>query len=361
MITVQTRITKKAFARVCAVTAGVIVAVSLARAETPKLEAPCAVLEKFGGQVYVLDPSRTQLIDARLGSPIPCEGWVSVESGWAELQHRDGFKFNLADATFVQISQSLRVEKGLEKDLGDHLVIYKGQVLAQASPDQGELRMVSPNARGRMKSGAAIFSFLQDSEETQLVSIERKATLENRFEPSMKVTAAAGEATSLTIKNDRIIPSAPKAVTLATLRPKLVTFHLEEDRKKKALKTALNRQDRKFATDLAHERRYQEADRVPAALEFSEKGASNYQRHPSASASGVRPAQPLESEAMHDSLARKVGGGEKVGSQILFPEEYHGKAQRSELEVVDKSADKIGSDPERRRLMEELSKIKVTD
>src|ERR1035437_10271438 len=51
---------------------------------------PCAVLERFDGDVQILDSSRNELIYTNLGAPVPCGAWVTVGQGWGELRHKDG-------------------------------------------------------------------------------------------------------------------------------------------------------------------------------------------------------------------------------------------------------------------------------
>ena len=60
-----------------------------------------------------------------------------------------------------------------------------------------------------------LINFSPDSQDTQLVALDHPATLENRFEPSKKVEAKAGESTDLNFKEMRVIPTYPKAVSIA--------------------------------------------------------------------------------------------------------------------------------------------------
>src|SRR5690606_3583434 len=100
--------------------------------------------------------------------------WLSVEDGWAQLVHRDGYRINVGGDSFVQVTDDY-LEDG--KPAGDHLTLYRGQVYAQAErgTGTGELRVVTPHARARIRLGRAIVVFSRSEEETQLVCLEREA------------------------------------------------------------------------------------------------------------------------------------------------------------------------------------------
>lgn len=238
----------------CVVLAGLAIVFLLKAASAEAREAesevaaavPCALILEVGGQVDVLDSSRTHLLPSSKRASVPCGGWISVGKGSAELKHRDGYVIHVGAGTFVQLP-----EPNLDgKQGGDHLILFKGQLFAQAGGGSQELRVITANARARVRRGSAIAVYNQDEEETQLIALDSQSVLENRFEPSRKVTAKAGEATSLNFKQLRVVPSMPRAVALAALRPKFDELHVPARDRTSAVHSAQARQERIFATSL---------------------------------------------------------------------------------------------------------------
>ena len=84
--------------------------------------------------------------------------------------------------------------------------------------------MITPNARARLERASAIVIYSAGDEESQLITLEDEASLENRFEPSRKMTVKQGEASSLNFTLLRVVPSAPRAIAQASLRPHLVAL-----------------------------------------------------------------------------------------------------------------------------------------
>jgi hypothetical protein len=209
-------------------------------------DVPCAVLDAFSGRVQVLDAARTHLIDAVPAAGVPCGGWVSVETGWAELHHRDGFKMHLGAKSFAEFPES----NPDGKHLGDHVVLYRGEVYGLAPGGSGELRMITANGRSRVTRGSVVLVFDVDEDETQLIALHGASTLENRFEWSRRIRVSAGEASALNFRLLRVVPTAPRALAAATLAPRLVGLHVEEKESDTAVVAAKERQERVLASEL---------------------------------------------------------------------------------------------------------------
>jgi len=312
------------------------------------VQAPCGIIESFMGDVQILDSTRTRLIDATLRGVIPCGAWLSVNQGWAQIRHQNGPHLHVGSRTFVQFPD-FRNDPQFK---GDHLVLYKGQVYAQAGDGEEEFRLVSSVGRVRVKQGKIIFIFSRNEDVTQLIAVENSATLENRFEPSRKVKVKAGESTELNFKLLRVIPTLPSAISVASLRPKLADLRIAENDRYEALQSVLKRQGRKFATHLV-----EEADKGPdvAARKLASTArVKTYLRH-----------QPDKADQMlHSKWVKKMVGGESIGERILYPDKFYGRAQRVRLEVEDpgvKLNQKLQKqeEAEKKRLIQELLQIRV--
>jgi hypothetical protein len=311
--------------------------------------APCAVLEAFTGDVELLDASRTHLLKVEPKAGIPCGGWVSVMKGWARIKHRDGFRLSLGENSFVQAP-----EPNFDgRFSGDQFILFKGEVHAEASKGDGELRVVTANARSRVKSGSAIVVFSQSEEETQLIALQGRAAIENRFETSRSVAVKAGEASSLNFRQLRVVPTTPRAVAVAALRPKFNNLHVRDGDRRDGAEAALERQDRVFASLLVEDdaespdsntlirthqkkvdRRVASEDGAPAP---SGKFKSDYSRH----------GDSRQEDLMHHWVNRMIAG-EKVDPASLMA----GSRPRK------KSKDQEVEDAQKRKLIEELSDLR---
>ncbi len=307
----------------------------IAWGDSMPVEAPCGILENFLGDVQILDPARSHSTDAVSRAALPCGAWISVTHGWAQIRHQNGPHVYLASQTFAQLIDF--------KKLGDHVILYRGQIYLQAGGGE-EFRILTASGRARVHRGEALLIFDHQENETQLISLDHVATLENRFEPSRSVKVQAGESTTLNFKLLRVIPSLPQAISAASLRPRLDAFHLLESDAFNALRAVLKRQNRSFASDLSGSTRKSTTD----------ENRNTYLRH-----------IPESSDvALHDHWVKKMVGGETIEEGILFPNETYGKHQKAHLEVVDPGEKfnkklKIQEEIEKKRLINELSQIRM--
>lgn len=193
----------------------------------------CASVKAFAGDAVVLDSSRLHVDDAKVGFAVPCDGWVSVRTGWIELKHRDGHIVRLGENSFVQFNGEQ-----------ESLTLLRGLVHVQAFDDGAHLRMVTPNARARMKQGSGILLYSPERQRSQWVTLSRMAVLENRFEPESQMTVGEGEGSILDLTRSRVTPVAARAITVASLKPLLKSLDLPEKTQKSAIQVALGRQRR---------------------------------------------------------------------------------------------------------------------
>ncbi len=285
----------------------------------------CGTLENAHGQVQMFDASRTQSLSVLPKTGVPCGAWLSVGAGdqsWVVFRHRDGFSLHAAANTFIQIP-----DNNLDgKRVGDAFVLYRGEALLRSRGGTPEAQLLTANARVRLKQGMALVIYAPQEEETQVISLESSATLENRYQAGTQVAVKEGEASSLNFKLLRVQPSHPRAVMLVSLREKLHRFPIDDQLHNEAIAAAYKRQERKFATILTAAPAGSKAPAAPApkspVTEPKREPASTVSRSP-ASVTPKRARGPQKFPALE--------GGESQDSETL----------------------------ERHRLLQEMSKIKA--
>jgi hypothetical protein len=305
---------------------------------------PCAVVEKYGGDIEIMDSTRTHLMILNSKPQIPCGGWVSVAEGWVKLKHRDGYQIHMGPKTFAEIPEP----NTDGHSVGDQVVLYKGEVFALAGTGTGEMRIATANARARMSRGSMIMIFTEGEEESQLIALENEAFLENKFQPTIKVKVNSGEASSLNFKLLRVVPSAPRAVAMSAIKPRLNFLKLDEQEKANAIRYVQRRGSRTLASVMFTEGQKDENGNTKK---------SNYARFNSKTKKGKNPITDNESNVY---LSRRVAGGEEVGERILFPDKNYSKPRKAAVTVDDVGPKRAKEEEsEKKKLIEELSHIQI--
>jgi hypothetical protein len=297
-------------------------------ATTAQDPVPCAIVEKFAGEAFVLDPSRSHVDDVREKRPIACDGWLSTADAWVEIRHRNGHLIRVSRNSFVQLQTG-------ESDAS----IFRGVLQAQAFGDSKPFVAWSPNARATLKFGSALMIYNPDKQSTQWVVLERIGSLENRFEKGTEVTVHEGESSILDLSKPRIVPQPPKAITVASLKPILKDLAVAEKKFNRAIRVALERQRRVFPAHVSPGIEASEASRAPASIDEQD---GDYRRHP----------RDQETVRIEKAFRRKVlQGTEGIGTRLQ---------DIAEAEALErKLARKAELEREQRRedLMKELGRI----
>ena len=302
---------------------------------TPTL---CGVLDSFAGDVEVLDSTRERLVSLSLRTPLACGNWIATNpGGWAQIKHESGAIVLLGPDTLVQI---LPLTADSSK-LPDHFTLYKGELYLEVGGGQGELRIISPTGRVRTDRGRAIMTYFQAEDKTQLVALENSARLANRFEAERSVLVQAGEMTELDFKLLRVMPLLPKPVSMPSLRSILAELRISEREQTLAEAAAKRASDRRIAG-------------LPIEGDHLKRSPETYMRH-----------IPAEDDVLLKSRwMRKIAGGTDESEKILYPEKYAVPTQKVQVEVRDveakfKKRSEHSDEREKRRIMEELSRIKA--
>jgi hypothetical protein len=175
----------------------------------------CGVLRSFEGETQIFDYTRTHLGDASFGTKLHCGDWVSVDKGKATIELSVGAGVLAGENTFFQI---LDPQSGENPDQA-HLALYRGEFLAQ--PAKIEIRIVTPNAIGRVAKGGAYVVYASAAEETQIVGLGGETTLENRFFPEPRMTAGFGKVVTFANPVERLLPDQARFVNARDLNERL--------------------------------------------------------------------------------------------------------------------------------------------
>jgi hypothetical protein len=303
---------------------------SLADTHTPP---SCGVFQNLSGDVEILDITHTHLTDGIPGTQLACNSWISVKTGWAILQYTPHIRIHIGPHSFVQVLR-------FSPETNDHLLLYEGQIYFQQEKDIKELRIITANGRARIKHGKALLISDISEDTTQLVALDNQASLESRFQETKPIVAHSGESTDLNFKTLRTIPSAPKAITIASLRSILAQLRLASYLEKEIITDALLRQNKQFASALSvpHSSKI---ERQPAGLSRSQYSGQDIQKH----------------------LMEKLTGSDTEEAK-LFLNRKPAKVKHSLIEIQDLSEHHPSSDTpqekqEKQEIIQELSKIQV--
>jgi hypothetical protein len=175
----------------------------------------CGVLRSFEGDTQIFDYTRTHIGDAAYGTKLHCGDWVSVDKGNATIELVIGAGVLAGENTFFQI---LDPQSG-ENPEKAHLALYRGEFLVQ--PSKGEARIVTPNSVGRVEKGGAYVVYSSASEETQIVGMGGKTSLENRYFPEPRMIAGFGKVVTFANPVERLLPDEARFVNTRDLGERL--------------------------------------------------------------------------------------------------------------------------------------------
>ena len=313
----------------------------------------CGEIIGLMGDVQILDASRSHLLNLGVNDSIPCGAWISSHLGWMAVRHQLGPYFHLGQETYVQFLEA-------SSDVGEHLIVYKGDVYAHVQGAQPEIRILSATSRVRIQEAQVIFLAGYSPDRAQLMVLKDSATLENRFESTKGIQVRQGEVSELVLQNDRVLPQAPSPVAWSSLEPQLLELRVPRSVQKHAQQIVMSRQSQK--PSIQSQEVLDAAQQVESPLKgrdrklASQNTPHSYEKFPPSS---------------HDQYLKKyfvesVIGGEKMGRKILFPDEMDGSLQGVRIQVEDLTPGlSLLSSPlekkEKKWLMEQLARIKTNE
>lgn len=181
----------------------------------------CATLEEFEGEIQLLSHTRESLKDTQIHSPVECGGWISVESGWAQLKHKNGFHFRLGPNSLAAVHDDKGSIDGL-------VTLFRGKTFFEFPSGQGDFSLVTANTRVSGSHGLGVLIYDQVTEETQVLCLDQSLHMQNRFEKSAAINLKSGETSTLNFKALRLSPSTPRATKIASVKKELSDFSLEK-------------------------------------------------------------------------------------------------------------------------------------
>ncbi|MDR3608698.1 MAG: hypothetical protein P4M08_15145 [Oligoflexia bacterium] len=295
----------------------------------------CAVLEKYSGATQIVDDSKLSIVELHQSAGIPCGSWISVESGWSEIRHENGFVLHLREGSYVQVARAHGDQ--------DSVVLYRGEIFGQANGGGGELRILTPNSRIRLMRGSVVAHFDQEEQRTELIAVDGSASLENRFEASRQIQVKAGQFSALDFKILRVIPSVAKPIDMASLRLKLQDLHVPAEEKARAMAFARKSREETFS---------------PALTPVPETASSVHKKE-------TYPAIEAKAGGLNTStkVMEHLAGAEDSDGEADAGVPRRHKASRSTASVGSKATVDVRhakdpvEDAERKRLIEDLSKL----
>ena len=332
---------------------------------------PCAIVERFGGNIQLLSPERNRVREAELKASVECGGWVSVVDGWVHLRHRSGALVGLTSGGLARVEEPARPG-------GEALQLVQGEAFVQALANSGEFRVLTSNARARVLRGRAVVLYRDQEQDSQVLVLSGQTLFENRFQAGRQVSVRSGEFSSLNFKLMRTTPLAPAAFAQATLREKTVALHLDEATAEDSLERLRLRQNRIFASKTMQEAVHAAgpvATRSPAsapgdAVVQPEKAGkpSPTEKRAQTKAQGSfvqyeRHTPSPDDPALLSKLKRSIAGGESVADEILHPEHFTPEVKKSKVVIreLEKGGRPADEESERARLLDELSRLKPGD
>lgn len=276
---------------------------------------PCGSLEKFGGAVQILDPTRTRVLDLENKMTLACGSWVSVSQGWAVVRVIEGQRVQLGAGTFLQLVHPRMGGVSATSEKGDTITLMKGKIFVRAPTGTPEFRVATANARVRIERGNALVMYSDTQDETQVVSIGVKVSLENRFETQKIITLKPGEMSTLNFKILRVVPSTARAVSMNDLKTQLNEVHLDDREISKSMQIAKARNERKFAAQLIDD--FDPADEVfyhSREKRVQQRGPAQVKINPEDYARYI--AQEGDEE-LKAHLRNKITAGDPDGEKLL--------------------------------------------
>jgi hypothetical protein len=315
----------------------------------PDKSAPCAILQKFDGDIVLMDPSKTRLVDIKADAPIPCGGWVSVNKGWAQIIHRQGHLIRTGGATLIEIYDN---EKEKHLTGYDQIILFKGKILTRVRRGGDELTVLTPNARAYLPKGVAMTMYSEDDNESQLIALHENSFLENRFQPR-KIEVKPGEVTKLNLNVMRSVPETPMAINVASFKKMVDDIPLEEKEYKAVVKVVSRRTARRFATNLMENPGRKPASHSAGAAAGNGDGYEQHRAY-------------ADDPKVFAKWLRKLVGGLKDGEEFMFPKSLKKEKKRTvqAVSIIDPDAERMErkrheEELEKKRLIQALSKIKV--
>lgn len=316
---------------------------------------PCAILQRFDGEVQVLDATRNQLLKTTLKAGVPCGSWISIREGWAELRHREGHVVKMGPETFMEIYDP---RQNPASKSPDQYLLIRGRLWVSSPKGVPNAKVQTANAEVTLTGATALVAYHPDEEETQLMTTDGAASISNRYSPDSSVTTNAGEMSTLNLKLLRVVPTAAAAVNLASLHAVMSGMPIEPKERELALAAAQKRIERKFASKLEVSAKGDRkiASTSPGKIKVSDH---RYERH--------IPAIEGEADARSEWLNR-LTGGESSGKAMLHPRGLasvgHKKKKNIKVEVHDPDLEMDRKkfkeeENEKIQLMNELKKIQA--
>lgn len=302
----------------------------------------CAVLKDASGEVHLISSNRSEFLEVVKNAAIPCGSWISTKDGWVDVSYPGGTLARLGQGTFAQVFEVASKEKR------EPLLLYRGTALVKAQPDAHAFQALTANSRATFSNGVAILQYDGELEESALLVLEGRAQFENRYLPAKKIDVKPGELSGLNFKLLRTVPTEAKAVKHAGLHQILEKLELSQSDVKRYGQSVQERARKVVALPEGH---------VP--LERRQPGDRMVASEPSIK---VRKADPgRKGDSVQDLMIRKLVGDEEGGENLVRTRRPASRGPKYRLEVKHASKGVEDANGEKKRILDELSRLSDED
>lgn len=305
---------------------------AVARQADPPSREPvkCGIVKATEGAVLISPADRTQIIQAKNNSSVPCGAWITIKEGWAEITRIDGMRMRLSSETFAQI-----LDPAFEKD---HVALIRGQVLVKAGAGLGSFKVVTANARVKFEDTFGVVVYLNEEEDTQVLGLGANPVLfENRFSEKNALKIARGQISTMNLKQLRTIPTVAEYAHQDTLVAMGEDMQLDTKEVKRLVAEVQPKGQRHLAS-----------------VTTREPEKRGWIPHSSRDEEEPKKAQPSRSPQSYNPVIKKLLGDETIDMGFLYPKTVVERKPQS-------ARKKEKEESEKQKLMGELSKLKNTE
>ena len=225
-------------------------------------ERPCGLLVRFGGEVQLLNETRSETLPLSSRTVLGCGVSVLVARGWARIETTPGAVVHLGPSSLASFVRA-------RPEAPDPIVLYRGALYLSLLAGAEALSVVSSGARVRLQHGRGLVVFDPTANITQAITLGGSVEFSNRFVEAARAVLAEGEGSTLDLTLQQITPSAPAVVASGPVQAHLVEMEVPEEDQEEVMRALQRRRQRNFVGELAFKNREAKkttATRAPASV-----------------------------------------------------------------------------------------------
>lgn len=177
----------------------------------------CGEVTKSTGRSQVIPEQGKIVSEVNSGLSVPCGSMLLTRQGtiWVKFENGSGVK--VGPDSFIEVASDGEV------------TIHRGRALFQSPPQKVELIAKTPQAEVNWKGGAFWIEYLPSEKSTQVAVFNRALSFRNRFHVEAAVEVQAGKMSSITFNEPRVIPRAPRLLSVDRVKSLLSRLELTNE------------------------------------------------------------------------------------------------------------------------------------